>query len=346
MRADRLLSVLLLLQTRGQVSAQTLADELGVSLRTVYRDIDALSGAGVPIYAERGASGGYRLIDGYRTRLTGLTTSEAESLFLAGLPGPAADLGLDASLALAELKLLAALPPELQSRAERIRQRFHLDAPTWFHRDGGLPSLSRIAEAVWNQQRLDLAYQRPRKFVERIADPLGLVLKAGVWYLVANVEDQTRVYRISRIVAVTALGETFTRPADFDLAAFWQTWSDRFEQSVYRGSATLRVTQSALDWLPYIYGSTINRAATDTLRPSDRDGWFDVTLPYESLDHAAADFLRLGTDAEIMDPPELRARVARIVTTLAATYGSPPTEITSSPALALPADATLEVDDG
>lgn len=321
MRADRLLSLLLLLQTRGQISAQALADELDVSVRTIYRDIDALSNAGVPVYAERGATGGYRLVEGYRTRLTGMTATEAESLFFAGLPGPAAELGLGASLTLAELKLLAALPPELQSRAEQIRQRFHLDAPTWFHRDRDLPHLATIANAVWNQQRLDLAYQRPRKFVERTVDPLGLVLKAGVWYLVADVEHQTRVYRISRVVAVSQRDETYIRPPDFDLAAFWQSWSERFEQSVYRGTATLRVSQVALDWLPYIYGSVINRAAADTLRPSDRGGWFEVTLPYESLDHAATDFLRLGTNAEIIEPAELRAKVADIVRALAEIYG-------------------------
>lgn len=187
MRASRLLSLLLLLQTRGRMTAGELAEELEVSVRTVYRDVEALSAAGVPVYADRGPAGGYRLLDGFRTRLNGLTADEAASLFLAGLPGPAAELGLGEVAAAAELKLLAALPPEPRSQARRMRERFHLDVPGWYQDAGESRFLAEVADAVWDQRPLRITYQRwGRTVVERVVHPHGLVLKAGTWYLVAR----------------------------------------------------------------------------------------------------------------------------------------------------------------
>ena len=156
-------------------------------MRTIYRDVEALSAAGVPVYATRGRSGGIQLLDGYRTRLTGMTADEADALFLAGLPGAAADLGLGSVLAATQLKLLAALPPELRERAARIRDRFYLDAPGWLRETDAPPFLASVAEAVWTQHRLDVRYERANRAVaDRVLDPLGLVLKAGTWYLVAR----------------------------------------------------------------------------------------------------------------------------------------------------------------
>jgi predicted DNA-binding transcriptional regulator YafY len=186
MRASRLLSLLLLLQNRGRMTAPALAAELEVSVRTVYRDVESLGAAGVPIYADRGPAGGYQLLDGYRTRLTGLTSDEADSLFLAGVPGPAAELGLGGALAAAQLKLTAALPAELRDRASRVGERFHLDAPGWFRDAEDTPFLSDLATALWRDQRIEVRYRRwGHDEVDRLLDPLGLVLKAGVWYLVA-----------------------------------------------------------------------------------------------------------------------------------------------------------------
>src|SRR5436190_22564811 len=221
MRSSRLLSVLLLLQTRGRMTARELATELEVSLRTIYRDVDSLAEAGVPLYGDRGPTGGYQLIDGYRTRLTGLTTDEASSIFLAGVPGRAAELGLGPVLATAQLKLLAALPTELRSRAGRIRERFHLDAPGWFRSGEEAPHLAIVAQAVWNQRQLRMAYRRPEGIAERVVEPLGVVLKSGVWYVVAAREGQPRTYRVSRIQTAELLDERFERPEDFDLADYW-----------------------------------------------------------------------------------------------------------------------------
>ena len=159
MRASRLLTILMTLQVRGQVTARALAAECEVTQRTIYRDIDALSAAGVPVYAERGSEGGYRLLDGYKTRVNGLTSQEAEALFLGGLPGPAAELGLGSVMAAAQLKLLTALPAELRRSAETLRARFHLDAPGWFNRADEVPHLPQIAEAVWSQRPIEIGYR-------------------------------------------------------------------------------------------------------------------------------------------------------------------------------------------
>ncbi len=186
-RAARIVQLLLLLQTRGRLTAAQLAAALEVSVRTVYRDVEALHAAGVPLYGEAGHAGGYRLVEGYRTRLTGLTENEAESLFLTGLPGPAHELGLGSEVAAAWLKLTASLPPELRDRATRIQQRFHLDAPGWYAEPDATPALAAAADAVWRERRIHVHYHRWREpaDVVRTLDPYGLVLKAGRWYLVA-----------------------------------------------------------------------------------------------------------------------------------------------------------------
>ncbi|MGI8331605.1 helix-turn-helix transcriptional regulator [Actinomadura scrupuli] len=322
MRASRLLSLLLLLQTRGRMTAQRLADELQVSVRTIYRDVESLSAAGVPVYADRGPDGGYQLLDGYRTRLTGLTTDEAGSLFLAGMPGPAAALGLGAELAATELKLLAALPPELRSRAGRIRERFHLDAPTWFREPEQVPHLTAVADAVWNQRRIQIRYERwsqPR-LVTRTLDPLGLVIKAGHWYLIARSQEVVRTYRAVRILEVEPLGERFSRPEDFDLVAFWTDWAERFEAGVYRAEAVVRLSPEGLCRTEHLLPIAMARAARATAGPPDEDGWVQATIPIESLRHAHGDLLKLGSDVEVLDPLELREAIAQTVRELTKIY--------------------------
>lgn len=209
------------------MTASQLANELEVSIRTVYRDAEALHAAGVPLFGQAGHAGGYELVDGYRTRLTGLSPAEAQALFVATAPGPAAELGLGTALAAALLKLQAALPAELATWAQQIGSRFHLDVPNWFATGDTLPHLRRIADAVWEGRALDIRYQRRKEptAIDRRVEPYGLVLKAGCWYLVAGPDPRT--YRIDRILEVNFREESVEPPDGFDLATFWaQSQSD------------------------------------------------------------------------------------------------------------------------
>jgi predicted DNA-binding transcriptional regulator YafY len=321
-RASRLLSIVLLLQVRGRLTARELADRLEVSVRTVYRDIESLSAAGIPLYGEAGHDGGYQLLDGYRTRLTGLTGDEAEALFLTGLPGAAADLGLGAVLATARLKLMAAIPEELRDGADRIQQRFHLDTSGWYAEPDAVPHLAAVVDATWHQRRIRVGYQRwqrPRR-TTRVLDPYGLVLKSGHWYLVAGTDGAVRTYRVAQLERVQPLAERFERPAAFDLASHWADFLDGFDRRRHRGEALVRLSPQLLDHLPHLLEPALARAARDTARPDGPDGWVTVRLPLESVAYTAGLLLRLGDEAEVLDPPELRDHLAGIVTRLAATY--------------------------
>ncbi|WP_329582296.1 WYL domain-containing protein [Kitasatospora sp. NBC_01250] len=357
MRADRLLALLLLLQNRGRLTAATLAAELEVSVRTVYRDVEALGAAGVPVVTERGPAGGYRLLEGYRTRLTGLTDAEAGSLFLAGAPGPARDLGLGAALTAAQLKLQAALPEQAAARARRIQDRFHLDAPAWFREAEQVPWLGDLARAVWEQQVVRCHYRRWGGEVRRELRALGLVLKSGIWYLVALAEPQPqpeavaegagpegaegseagtneadgvgaadggerrgpRTYRVSRFLAVEQTGRSFERPADFELAAYWTAAADRLTAMLHQGTAELRLSPRAAQLLPARFGAVGARALARAQAPGP-DGWIRLTLPVESPAVAVGDLLHFGSEAEVVGPPELRAALAAEVAALAARY--------------------------
>jgi predicted DNA-binding transcriptional regulator YafY len=325
-RASRLVSILLLLQTRGRMTAQDLAERLEVSVRTIYRDVESLHAAGIPLYGDAGPKGGYQLLDGYRTRLTGLTADEAESLFLAGLPGPAAELGLGAVVTAAQLKLMAALPVELRDRAGRIQERFHLDAPTWYRDQEPVTFLPAVADAVWNERRIQVRYRRwkaPQE-VERRLDPYGLVVKAGRWYLVARADEDVRTYRVSQILDLHPLPEGFTRPDGFDLAAYWQEYLAEFEARLRRGEAVVRLSPRGVERVPDLMTPGVVAAARDSAQPPDEEGWTRVTVPIESIEHALAEFLRLGTDVEVLAPAELRDRMAATAAELAARYRARP----------------------
>lgn len=314
MRASRLLSLVLLLQSRGRITAQELATELEVSVRTVYRDIDSLSAAGVPVYGEPGHDGGYALVEGYRTRLTGLHEAEADALSLAGMPQAAAELGLGSVLAIAQLKLDAALPPALRDRVGRVRERFHFDAPPWYRDSEPVPHLTAVADAVWNARALRVRYRRwaePRE-VERVLHPLGVVFKAGLWYLVAA-EAQTRAartYRVSQILELAEDGAGFERPAGFNLAEHWCAALEDFDGRRFRGTATLRLSPEALHRMEDLYDATVLRAVAASAGEPDESGWVQAVIPIEGGSHAVGEVFKLGWGIEVLEPGWLRRAVA------------------------------------
>ncbi|MFC8073934.1 helix-turn-helix transcriptional regulator [Streptomyces sp. NPDC057307] len=323
MSADRLLSMLLLLQTRGRMSARRLADELEVSVRTAYRDLDRLRASGVPVYAEQGRTGGYQLLDGYRTRLTGLSEREARVLFLAGLPAPAADLGLADEVAATRLKLLAALPADLRDEATRTDAVFHLDAPGWYREAEATPYLPLLVDAVFSRRAVDVRYRRwrePRE-VERRLYPYGLVLKSGTWYLVAAAEGRTATYRITQVLDAALSDEHFERPQDFVLGEYWSSYLDGFETRRYTGTATIRLSPRGRERLAANVPAEVVRAFAATAGPVGGDGWSEAVIPTESTEHACGELLRLGTDVEVVAPEELRRAVADTAYALARTYG-------------------------
>lgn len=324
MLASRLLSILMLLQTRGRMSASELAEQFEVAVRTIHRDIDQLSAAGIPVYAERGRSGGFRLHEGYRTTLTGLTRSEAETLFLTGLPGPAEQLGLAESLSTARLKLMAALPADVQPGVERVAARFHLDTAAWFRDADQLPSLQVVARAVWSERMLKLHYRRAghTSTYPRTLAPLGLVLKGGVWYLVAQSGNAIRTYRVANIIDAEICPESFVRPPEFDLPRYWAKASRDYETGIYREHAEVRLSPKGRGLLELL-GPYVMKAAADTAHKPDRKGWIRCTLPLESLDHGIRELMRLGDEVQVLGPPALRAQLAETAERMAKNHAPP-----------------------
>jgi predicted DNA-binding transcriptional regulator YafY len=306
MRADRLLSILLLLQVHQRVTARELAERLEVSERTIHRDMEALGAAGIPVLADRGAGGGWRLLDEYRTNLTGLNGNEIQALFLSGPPRLLADLGLDKASDAALIKLLAALPSPNRRGAEDARQRIYVDAGGWGQRDEDVPFLPLIQEAIWHDVRLRLWYQRADGTAsERLVDPLGLVAKGSLWYLVAAVEGDIRTYRVSRVRGAELTDQPCARPADFDLAAYWQASAAQFRAHLPSYPATVRVEPSALGRVRQ--GGRYSRIERE--HPPAADGWVMLDVQLEVEDNAVEYVLSFGPCIEVLAPDSLRERV-------------------------------------
>ncbi|WP_418956665.1 helix-turn-helix transcriptional regulator [Streptomyces tritici] len=319
MRAARLIKMVLLLQSKPSMTAAELAAELEVSERTVTRDALALSEAGVPVYADRGRAGGYRLVGGYRTRLTGLARDEAEALFLSGLPGALRDMGLEDAASTARLKLAAALSPALKDAPSSAAQRFHLDAPGWYQEPRTPELLAPIAEAVWDDRPVTARYRRPDNEVTRDLEPYGLVLKAGVWYVCARAGASWRTYRVDRFTHVELGAGRFARDPDFDLPAFWAERAEEFARSLLRTEVVLRLTEQGARRLPYV---TDRAAAEEALATAERnaDGRLTATLRVENEDVAYGQLLTLGPEAEILTPQSLRSRFSEAARALSNLY--------------------------
>lgn len=310
MKASRLLSILMLLQARKRMTTPALAQLLEVSERTILRDIDQLSAAGVPVWGERGRNGGFQLSAGWSTNLTGLTESEVGALFVAGLPDAATELGLGGAAASARLKVIAALPAEWRERAGSLVDRLHVDPVDWYRVAETPARLREVADAVWSARRIDMLYQSWDRLSECQLDPLGLVLKAGAWYLVARSARSARIatYRLANVQQLRVGEQRFERPAGFQLARYWAESIARFEAELQRIQAHARVSARGAAWLANARLKVVPCAGAD----SGADGWREVLIAIESIEHGARQLLAFGGEIEILAPPELRRRIAAV----------------------------------
>jgi predicted DNA-binding transcriptional regulator YafY len=333
MRADRLLSIMLLLQVHRRITAHELAQRLEVSERTIYRDIEALSASGVPVTAERGTGGGLMLLEAFRTNLTGLNSTEIQALFLGQPTHLLNDLGLHQASEAALIKLLAVLPSINRQNAEYVRQRIHVDVSGWQQSDEEqLAFLPLLQEAIWQERKLAVTYQRGEQSVERVLDPLGLVAKGRVWYLIAAIDEGMRTYRVSRIQQARLLDEACVRPPDFNLARYWQESSSAFLANIPRYPVSVRMTQSALPRVTQA-GRSIQ---LEQVSSPDEHGWIAARILFEYKEEVCGYLLSFGTEIEILDPPELRAQVIELAREMAAFYAQ--REIVESSASSLCAE--------
>ncbi len=321
MRADRLLSILMLLQSRGRMTSQALAADLEVSERTIYRDIEALSCSGIPIYAEHGPGGGFALLDSYRTNLTGMTEDELRALLMVSVPAPLEQLGVSHELRSALLKLSAAVPASHRSDEDQVRNRLYLDWDWWFHADEPVPFLKIVQQAVWEDRQLLLSYHvfYGSNVEDFAVDPYGLVAKAGVWFLVAMREGRARVFRLADIFNVKSPGGTFSRLPGFNLETFWKEWCGSYEREQHSYWVTLRISRELFNYFPLYFGYDLRERMVATGEP-DEDGWRTVILPFRNLETARGRILTCGGAAEVLEPLALRLSLADLAAQIQKRY--------------------------
>ncbi|HSL46576.1 MAG TPA: WYL domain-containing protein [Anaerolineales bacterium] len=305
MRADRLLTLILLLQTRGKMTAKTLAEELGVSRRTILRDISVLSSSGIPVYSEGGHGGGIALIEEYRTSLTGLNSSEVQTLFIASNNRALQDVGLGDAAERMLMKLLAALPKMHYSTADHIRQRLMIDPTWWWHDNTTSPFWDDLQRAVYEDRLIEARYENfDGTVTERVLAPYSLICKSSLWYLLAERENELRTYRVSRFLSVRLLDQSFSRQPDFDLPTYWQAHEQSFHSSFSEYRCTLHIHPERVSFVKWLMPGR-----WELIRGADENGWMTMSLKMDSDLLAKMLVFGLASYVKVIAPLELRESV-------------------------------------
>ncbi|BDH61663.1 transcriptional regulator [Lysinibacillus sp. PLM2] len=310
MKGDRLISIVLLLQTHGQMTAKELSERLEVTERTIYRDMEALSGAGIPVFAERGKNGGWSLLEGYRTNLTGLKESEIRALFVSPSQQLIEDLGLSRTFEEARNKLIASLPYSYQENAKNVWNRIYIDTSTWRQRKEKMETFEVLKSAIWNENKIKIEYQRADgKTSERVVNPLGLVAKGALWYFIASKEDnEIRNYRVSRIKTAEPIGDSFTRPKNFDLAQYWSESTKNFLDNLPKYDIRVEIEPSILPRLQFS-GRFVQSV---DLENKNQNGWIPVKLSFDTEDEARRYVLGFADQMKVIQPKELRQKIVEM----------------------------------
>ncbi|MGP4081157.1 helix-turn-helix transcriptional regulator [Pseudalkalibacillus sp. R45] len=307
MRGDRLVSIVLLLQSHGRLTAAELAEKLEVSERTIYRDLEALSGTGIPVIAERGRNGGWSLLENYRTTLTGLKESEIRTLFLSPSTQLLEDLGLTRTSEEARNKLIASLPSEYRGKAKEVWNRIHIDTSTWRDRKEKIMTFDVMKNAIWNNCKLKINYQTAEgKATERLVEPLGLVAKGSRWYLIAcKADGEFRNFRASRIEYAEPTDEQFERPADFDLATYWKSSTKAFIEKLPTYSVWVEAAPSILPRMKFT-GRFVQKieAGSET-----GEGWTPIKLSFDTKEEAISYILGFADQIKVIEPKELKTEI-------------------------------------
>ncbi|MFT9846645.1 helix-turn-helix transcriptional regulator [Aneurinibacillus sp. REN35] len=306
MRADRLISILLLLQNRGKLTTRELAQELEVTGRTIHRDMEALSAAGIPVVAERGKLGGWRLLEQYRTNVTGLKANEIKSLFISPSPQLLADLGLAKDWNEARQKILAAIPSSTQGHSQDIWNRIHIDTTTWKQSPEKIESFTLLQQAIWDERKLQITYERTDgEVIDRVVNPLGLVAKGSVWYLIASSDEEIRNYRASRIKSVFLTEDSFSRPDDFNLAQYWNNSTQKFIKNLPSYEVDVEISPSIVQRIRFT-GRFVQLLKMDS--PLE-DGWIPANLRFDTEQEAKEYILGFGDQIRIIRPDALKQTI-------------------------------------